>query len=254
MTMSYRWACAVLALVAAACGGETAGELISIEVALRSEPAESDALASFETDTGYSVELDEASVRVGPILAFSPEARAEAPRSILRLVSDALVPVAQAHGGVDLVSGRLVRAEWLEPVTLDALDGETVVLGEVQAEAGAVDAVTLELAREGAEGAQLELRGEAARDGQTLAFSGELILDDNPLARRIELVHEDFALTEGGRLTIVVHPDVWLRDAELARAPVDAEGMAQLAPDNQPGRALEIGARSPAAYSIEWRP
>src|SRR5688572_9306943 len=139
-------ALASLAL-AAACGGDTAGEVVVIEVALASAPRDSDSVAEFETDTGYAVELETARVRLGPIFAFAPEALARAKPSAWDMLREGLVSVAHAHGGIDLVSGRVVRAEWLEPVTLDALATETVVLGEIEAEQGVVDAITLELAR-----------------------------------------------------------------------------------------------------------
>jgi hypothetical protein len=243
----------LLALLAAACGGDTAGEVVAIEVALRSAPREGESVAEFETDTGYAVELETARVRLGPIFAFAPEAMARAEPSAWDMLRDGFVSVAHAHGGIDLVSGRVVRAEWLEPVTLDALDPQTVVLGQVEAERGVVDAITLELARAAAKGAQVALSGSATRDDEQLTFDGSLVLADDPLDRRVELTHEHIELTEGGRLTIVVHPEVWLRDAELGRAPV-SDGVATLTPDSQPGRALAIAARSPAAFSIEWRP
>lgn len=250
--LSTRVAC-LLALVTSACGGETPGELVTIELALRSEPADAESVESFETDTGYAVTLEEASVRIGPIFAFSPEALATR-RSGWELLQESLVSTAHAHGGIDLVSGRVVRAEWLEPVTVDALDTETQLLGEIQAEQGVVDAITLELSRAGSEGAQVVVRGEAEQGEERLSFEGALTFEDDPVsARRVELAHEDIELTEGGRLTIVVHPDRWLRGAELARAPVE-DGVAMFSADSQPGRAFAIAARSPAAFSIEWRP
>jgi len=258
MTQRFRRsiACCVLlgGLAAVACGGETAGEVVTIEIALKSAPSEGDSVSDFETNTGYTVALEEASVRLGPLFAFAPEPMARARPSLRQLLSEAFVSVAHAHGGVDLVSGRMVRAEWLEPETLDALDTDAFVLGEIEAEQGVIDAITLELAREASEGAQVELRGTAARDGETVAFEGSLTLGDDPLERRVELVHEHIELTAGGRLTIVVHPNAWLRGAELDRAPVDGDGVASLTQDSQPGRAFEIAARSPAAFSIEWRP
>jgi hypothetical protein len=252
MRLTTRIGC-LLALIVAACGGETPGELVTIELALRSEPADAESVASFETDTGYAVTLEEASVRIGPIFAFSPEALA-AKSPLWERLQASFVSTAHAHGGIDLVSGRVVRAEWLEPVTLDALETETQLLGEIQAEQGVVDAITLELSRGGREGAQIVVRGAAEQDEAQLSFEGALTLEDDPVsARRVELVHEDIEITEGGRLTIVVHPDRWLRGAELARAPVE-DGVATISADSQPGRAFAIAARSPAAFSIEWRP
>jgi hypothetical protein len=248
-----RYACVALAALAMACGGETAGEVVTIELALKSAPSEGDSVSELETDTGYAVELEEASIRLGPIFAFAPEPMARTKPTLWQTLGEGFVSVAHAHGGVDLVSGRTVRAEWLEPVTLDALDTETVVLGEVEAEQGVVDALTLELAREASEGAQVSVRGSATRDTAALSFEGSLTLGDDAQDRRVELVHEHIELTDGGRLTIIVHPDVWLRDADFARAPVD-DGTSSLEPESQPGRAFQIGARSPAAFSIEWRP
>jgi hypothetical protein len=250
---TLRDACAALAALAMACGGDTAGEVVTIEIALKSASSAGDSVSEFETDTGYAVELEEASIRLGPIFAFAPEPMARAEPSLWDMLGEGFVPVARAHGGVDLVSGRIVRAEWLEPVTLDALDTDAVVLGEIEAEQGVVDAITLELPRAASKGAQVSVRGDATRDDETFAFEGSLVLGDDPLDRRVELVHEHIELTDRGRLTIVVHPDVWLRDADLSRATV-VDGARQLEPDSQPGRAFRIGARSPAAFSIEWRP
>jgi hypothetical protein len=244
---------AALAVLAMACGDATAGEIVTIEIALKSAPSAGDSVAELETDTGYAVELEQASIRLGPIFAFAPEPMARAEPSLWDRLGECFVSIARAHGGVDLLSGRVVRAEWLEPATLDALDDDTVVLGEIEAEQGVIDAVTLELAREASEGAQVRVRGIATREDETLAFEGLLTLGDDPVDRRVELVHEPIDLTDGGRLTIVVHPDVWLRDADFSRAHV-VDGTWTLAPDRQPGRAYRIGARSPAAFSIEWRP
>lgn len=248
------WIAGMLLLTAAACGGETSGELVTIEVAVKSAPAEAERADTFENDTGYAVTLEEARVRIGPIFAFSPEASARRERTALEHLQESFVSTARAHGGIDLVSGRVVRAEWLEPVTLDLLDTETDVLGEIEAEQGLVDAITLELSRADGEGPQVTVRGEAERGDEALSFEGALTLEDEPVAgRRVELAHEHIELTQGGRLTIIVHPDRLLRGADLARAPIE-DGRATLSPDSQPGRAFAIAARSPAAYSIEWRP
>jgi hypothetical protein len=253
MMRTSRFACAVLAMMAMACGGDTAGEVIAIEIALKSAPSRRDSVSEFETDTGYAVALEAASIRLGPIFAFAPDPMARAKTPLWDTLGQGFVSVAHAHGGVDLVSGRIVRAEWLEPVTLDVLATDDVVLGEIEAERGVVDAVTLELARAAAKGAQVRVRGSATREDEKVAFEGSLTLGDDPLDRRIELVREHIELTDGGRLTVVVHPDVWLDDADLARATV-TDGTWTLTPESQPGRALHIGTRSPAAFSIEWRP
>lgn len=242
-----------IALMAIACGGSTEGRTIQIELAFEGSPA---ARAPFTTGTGWEVELSAARVALGPIYLFAPEGSA-------RARSGLLVSTAHAHGGVDVLTGRRVRAELLEPVMVDALAERAAPAAMLIAEAGPIDAAMLEISRvrdlpEG-EARALYVAGTARRAGdggedEVIAFEGVLALGDPALERRIEITREAIDLEAKPRLTLRVQPEIWLDGARFERlaaaAPNDPDAPRPITAGDQVGRALRIGARSPDAYAL----
>src|SRR5690606_27944659 len=104
---------ATLLVASFACSSGTTGRVVAIDARFVGDPS----ATSFDTSLGFDVTLERAELVVGPVYAFAPadEPIATRPRA-LRLRS-----VARAHGGLDPLDGRKVRAEVLERVLVDAL-------------------------------------------------------------------------------------------------------------------------------------
>ena len=231
--------------------GETEGEVVTIEVALET-PVEP---AGFTTSTGWEVRLDEAWIVMGPLFAFAPRFEGGA----IAAVRSFLWPVARAHGGTDPLNGRRVRAEWLPQVVFDAIAAEPLTLGLVEAESGAVDAVTVTLSppemRAGDEthGHHLWARGEATRDGVTIPFEGGLDIPDEGLARRVENIPIDAFLEQGGRWVLTVHASEWFQDAQFDRLTEQNEdGVFLITTESQVRGAWLLGARGTRAYAARF--
>ena len=243
-------------VLACACGGDTEGRTIAIDWLVEAADRD-DADREFVTDTGWNVRLDEAQVAIDSVLALAP--KRDSIGAVAR-VTEWLVPVAHAHGGHDEATGKRIRAEWLDPFIVDALAEARTSLGGYSAEAGAVDVMKLELARtktrlaDDLDGFRAYVAGTAERDGEQVRFAGGLTFADSEPARRVETPVR-FELDEGGTLILDVHASEWLRDAEFDRLPAADPGSArEITPDTQVGRAWTIGVRSPAAFSVRWKP
>lgn len=250
--LSLLIACAALC----ACGGETAGRVIDIHLRVQPEAEPGRELGEFTTDTGWEVELDEATLAIGSMYAFAP---ASGPGAMAWL-SDLLVPVAHAHGGFDPASGLRARAELLEPVAIDLLAADGQELSDVEAEAGALAKLALDIAKpdadlpEAVHGHQAWVAGEATRGAERVRFEGGLDIPDEGLKRRIETEVEGIELEDGGTLVLSLRPSRWLHDANFDRLAAPAEGEpAEITRESQVGRAWLIGARSPAVIHVNWQ-
>jgi len=239
-----------VAFLAAACG-ETEGQIVTVDVALEA----SDSPGSFTTNTGWEVHLEEARIAISPLFAFAPRFQGGAAAALRSF----LMPTARAHGGTDPLNGRRVRAEWLPQVAFDALATDPLVLGSIQAESGAVDAVTVTLNPPEPGNAttmhdhHLWARGEATKDGETIRFEGGLDIPDEGLSRRVENIPIDASLDEGGRWTVTVRASEWFQDAQFDRLiEQNAEGVFSITPESQVRSAWLLGARSTRAYAARF--
>lgn len=246
-----------LALALVACASGTDGRIVAARFAVQAEAEPDRALGEFETATGWTVTLDRAELALSAVYAFAPDERPDVVAQVSRL----LVPVAHAHGGHDPLTGKRVRAEWIEPVVVDLLDGELRVLGEVDAEAGAIDTVAVDLAAPGADvavdlgGRQIRVSGEARRGGERIAFEGGLRVPGDGLTRRVEARAPAIELDQGDTLVLGLRPSVWLRDAAFDRlADAGAGEPRAITAESQVGRALFLGARSPDGLSLSLAP
>jgi hypothetical protein len=231
--------CAILlSLCCAACGSQTSGERVRVSWEMVQAPPED--RTDFETSTGYRVHLDEARIELKAVYLYAP---ASAGPSAVAWFERQLVAVAHAHGGVDVEKGRRVLAEWTKAMSVDALSAAPVRLSETDAEGGLVDAVKLQLA----DGVVAHVRGHAERDGQRWTF--EAAIEPNvDVQRSVELLSLNESIGAGSLVQVTVHPRTWLDLCEFERLPEDA---ATVAPDNQVGRAINIGVRSPDAFSLQ---
>jgi hypothetical protein len=241
---------ALAALTAPACGS-TEGRIVTIDVALESlgDP-------DFATSTGFEVHLDEALVAMGPMFAFAPRPGDDDPGLALARF---LRPMALAHGGIDPLNGRRVRAEWLSQVAFDALAPAPLALGAIEAEAGRIDSVSLVLdSPSGANagvmnGHHLFVRGVAERDGVVYPFAGGLDIPDAGISRRVEAIPIDAFIDEGGRWLVGVRVAAWFEDAHFDRLDVqDDEGVFQITVESQVRSAWLLGAKSQRAYEARY--
>lgn len=227
-------------LLCAACTSETSGERVRVNWVL-DQDADGEH-AAFETKTGYRVQLEEARIDLASVYLYAPPT---ARLSALAWLERGFVSVARAHGGIDNEKGRRVLAEWTEPTRIDAL-GAAVELDETSAEGGRVDAVKLVLK----DGAVAHVRGTAERDGQHWSFDAEVEPAED-VVRAVELIELDQTLQEGAAVHVRVQPKAWLDLCEFSRLD---EGLAdepiEIEPDDQVGRALSIGVRSPNAFAV----
>lgn len=227
----------------AACAG-TPGR--AVELVLASEPRSA---TTFTTSTGWTVTLNEARLAIEAVYVYPPD-------DAMAALQRALVPVAHAHGGHDPLTGTAVRAELLEPFTLDALAASEI--GVLHGTAGAASELSLVLGAAGDDthGHHAWARGEAIRDGITIAFEGGIDVDPTSLAVLIEhvVIEGSPTLDDRGRLVIDVHADRWLDQAHFDRLPVDDAGHASFDSTDQPGVALSLGARAVTTYGARYEP
>lgn len=231
----------LLMLSCAACSAETSGERVRVnwEMVQASQEDRSD----FETATGYRVQLDEAQLELKGVYLYAP---ASASLSAVAWLERQLVTVAQAHGGVDVEKGRRVLAEWTKAMSVDALSDAPVRLAETDAEGGTVDAVKLQLA----DGVVARVHGSAERDGKRWSFDAEIDPSEG-VQRHVELLSIKESIAEGSVVQVTVHPKTWLDLCEFERLGAPAEDAVTVPSDNQVGRALSIGVRSPNAFSVQ---
>ncbi len=245
-----RWlVLALLAGLLAACGESGTGEEnVQFVLAFEADPAG----RRFETATGWTVELEQAHLAVGPLALFTNSAPSA---SLLQRVRGWIVPVAHAHSGFDEYDGGTVRGELLETVVIDLLRDGPQASAELTGVAGPVRSATLELApKPGAaelRGAQAWVRGSATRGAEIVRFEGGLQLPDDAKSRRVTGIPAEVELGEGSRVVIAVHPQRWFAEAEFDALPeAGTDGVREIVPSGQVHAAWFLGARGFGAFTV----
>jgi hypothetical protein len=227
----------------AACG-TTSGRAITMNLF-----AEGDG-DTFTTTTGWTVDLTDAHVAMGPVYVLAP---------VTTVLRELVMPVAFAHGGHDDFSGRSVRAEWLEQLAVDLLATERTSLGTADGSAGPAGSVIVDL--EPPTGSNVTpvhghhawIAGTATRGEEVIAFEGGLDIPDEGLSRRVEGIPASGDFDTDGELTITVHVSSWLDAMHFDRLPEPASGETRvIASGVQPYTAWYIGARSSSAFSTTY--
>jgi hypothetical protein len=240
-----------LALCAAACGGDTSGQLV--QVGWRFEPAD----GHFTTRTGWDVTLDEARLGIGAAYLYAPQ---DEQQSAVARLSRAFVSIAHAHGGVDPESGRRVLAELLDPVSIDLLSADATTLPRTAAETGSIDALTVELSDaaaglDGLHGGSVYVRGEAVQGDRHVRFEAMPVFGSDLKLRRVQLLGLHGELNRDAALVIHTDPSVWFAQCEFDRLqPSAADGLVTAGMDDEVGRALAIGVRDPEALQLSVEP
>lgn len=246
---------ASMLIVAAACDSGTSGRLGEVSLSASSLAEGSAPLGVFPTDTGWSVVLTEAKLVLGGVYVFSPD-----PAEQSALAALFAPPLARAHGGVDPLAGRTVRAQWLEPFVFDALSTTELDLGVDLAEVGEADALELRLVTPPTElapatsGHVAYVAGSATKGAVTVDFAGGLDVPDVGTLRRIESIAFDATLDDGGRVALGLRVATWFRGVHFDRLPPadPAGGIAPLAAGSQPYEALRLGIRNPLSYEASY--
>jgi hypothetical protein len=207
---------------------------------------------SFETRSGWQVELEEAHLAVGPLALFSNAAPSA---SLLDRLRELVIPVAYAHAGFDEYDGGTVRGELLATVVLDLSREGPQGRVELDGVAGPVRSATLELAPAGdavLHGAQAWVRGTATRGGESIPFAGGLHLPNDAKSRRVAGIPAELELAEGETVVVTVHPERWFAEADFASLPEAADGGArEITPGGQVHAAWFLGARGFGAFTID---
>lgn len=226
-----------LTLAAPSCNSGTGGRLVPIELRLVGDPSAS----RFTTALGFEIALDEAELVVGPLYAFAPADEPIARRNHA-------LSVAHAHGGLDPLDGRKVRAELLERVAVDALTDEPIPF-ETVAEEGGVDELRVGLEAEPSQlgGHLARVAGTATRDGVTRRFEAFVDVGASPNERRV-LVPFVAELTEGSIVELRVDPRAWLDGVAFDRLGA-CETPCDFADGSQAATAAALGVRSVRGYA-----
>jgi hypothetical protein len=216
-----------------------------------------------ETSTGWTVELEEAVLALGPITFFelppplSHEAE-EAPDLSDRLYGW-LVGTAHAHPGDEHFHGGRVMGELYQQVAFDLLGGPHRVSAGLRGLAGEVRSFSVALdppdtrtlgEPEGLLGHHAYVVGTAHQGELSIPFEGGLTIEDAGTLRRVDGLATDMHFDRGGVVVVSVHVDAWFDEARFERLEeADDDGRFTIAPGDQVHAAWRLGARSGAAYS-----
>lgn len=230
-----------LCIFAAGCGADTGGEAVQFTAAATAPlPA-----AAIVTTSGWSVEVAEASVLVGPVFLFDqgPVART----SPLQW----LIPVAHAHVPAN---GGAVIGEWIGQVRVTAAE-PAAGQGGGTGEAGTVRSAELQLLAPGEvfvddnDGQPtVVIGGQATRDGVQVTFGFEW----SPAAGEtvaITNLPADFQLVDGAEVQVTLDWATALQGVDFSAYEGD-ESAVLIAPDSAAGAALLAGLRSRFSWTV----
>jgi predicted small secreted protein len=249
--------------------GNTSGRAITLTFHAVGEGA-----SHFTTASGWTVDLSEARIVLGPIYALAPT-----PGRTTQL-ERLLVPVAYAHGGHDDYASLGVRAEWLDQLVVDLLAPSPTLLGTADGTAGPAEYATVHLeppptgmviSPHASAPHELWIAGTATMGTTTIPFEGGLDIPQDALGNLIEGI----AITQdgvsapafpqfdtSGDLLITVHvggqggaSPAWLDQADFSRLPMPATGaIREITSTTQPYTAWLLSARDSSTFTARYSP
>ena len=267
---------ATLAL-ALGCSPSTGSERFSFHAVAGGNPEFSGTPLTFQNESGWNITLSEARVTLGPIYLNSQAGLRDESASILNF----LVKPAHAQGASHLESGRVV-GEVLAQVTFDALSSNLVEfpsLGSMVSEPVRTAEVWFYPADGSAQvPVALRVRGRAERAARSVAFRGDLLLNEDWVAngnqgargaqaladlRKVRGIATVFQPSVGGSLALRFDVRRLFRGANfdsLEQNPSDADGTKRLnqskdanLPQDQVMVNLYQGLRlSSGTYTFSW--
>lgn len=197
---------------------------------------ESDGASDLLTDSGYTVQLDQANLTLGAVRCYAGEPL------FSRLWRAVAVGRAWAHPG-HYQQGEAL-AEWLDGASVD-LTAAATSLGTLAGVTGAYNSAQLLLER-------AEVRGSASDGARTVRFVATV-------ATALDV--QGIAVADGGLsvtttttgLVLRVTPQQWVRTIDFAALP-DGTRWTELTPDSQAYNALYRGIYNTSAYAVEEQP
>lgn len=151
-----------LLLLMSACASDTEGERVSFQLMATASGDD----APFATASGWTIDIQQAEVVLGPVFLFDAEPIARAPWSSWL--------VSEAHAHVPTQAGA-VLGEVIDQVRIDLLAASPALLADVYGQAGVARSIEVQLFRAGevstaATGDTVVLAGQAQREGITIPF------------------------------------------------------------------------------------
>lgn len=244
---------------------ETAGESIKVPVYVQGVNSEGGSPARFTNATGWAIELDAAWIALGPVyFEETTEPGTETSMVWWRHLS----PIGVAHAHVLATAGKAV-GEVLHQTVIDLLADEPQVLGMARGETGDCRVFEVQLRPPGRvrvenpdalprlAGANVRLTGRATKDGQTIAFTGTVVLDPDDLElQRVTDIRLDtpvpFVAAGGPLLRIQVAN--WLHNADFATLPENGDAPREITPDTSIHTAWLRAVVHRQTYHLEWLP
>lgn len=246
---------------------ETAGEPIEVPVYVQGVNREGGSPARFTNAAGWAIELDAAWMALGPVYfeeSTLPTTDGYNRTAWWRHLS--LIGVAHAH--VLATAGKAV-GEVLHQTVIDLLADEPQVLGMARGETGDCRVFEVQLRPPGRvrvenpdalprlAGANVRLTGRATKDGQTIAFTGTVVLDPDDLElQRVTDIRLDtpvpFVAAGGPLLRIQVAN--WLHTADFATLPENGDAPREITPDTSIHTAWLRAVVHRQTYHLEWLP
>jgi len=265
---------AAFALACVACtaeGSGTGGRSVFFDVAVQPPDYMIDG-GRFTTDLGWTVELDEAVIALGPVYVWEDAGYAGLARgddepdlvaAPLAWIGDLLVPTAHAGAGHVHFDGGTLRGEFLDQVAFDLLGGEAATLGTARGIAGDVGSVTIVLDPPSAatlgdtdslHGFHVWASGRAWRGRELVEFEGGIAIPAEGVQRQVDGVTVDGELDDDGTLVVSVSPRAWFAQADFGslEVPNEAGDRMVITPGSQVANAWFIGARTSDAFSCRW--
>ena len=212
---------------------------------------------TFTTSTGWNVTLTEAALAPNALYIYAPAG------DTMASLTQALRPVALAHGGHDPFGSRRVRLEWLGPDSLDLLGDSLSVIGYMDGTVGATSDVTLAFAALTGEQANPSgvshahhawVRGTATRMSETVAFAGGLDFGSGGTEGIIESIMVSPSIARTGTQTLRVNTAAWLDLCQFDRLPGTGTDERTIEPLNQVGVGFGLGLRNATSYSVTYEP
>lgn len=237
--MSRTMRCVAVSMLLSACGATGGGEA-PFEMVIEASGVDAE---GFDTDTGWHVTLDEATVQLSAIYLW------ENPPALARRWTpwDLIAPPAHAHAGDLHFNGGAVLGEHLGHVQIDLL-AAPMSLGERVGNEGRVQSFTVLFEPSDELGGHVAwVKGAASKDGVTVPFEGGLALEPGR-DRRVDGLVTDGWISPGATFVTSIEVPRWFRDADFSKL-VDGA----ITPESQVRAAWFLGARSNESFVGSWR-
>lgn len=255
------WLALSLSVWFGACGsGTTTGHPVTLETEIVADSAIDE---GFETQTGWSVEIDTVALSLAALYYFDgePAFAQREPSSVWQRLAALLGPsLAYAHPG-HYVAG-MARGEMIEPAAL-TLTSSPHALGVGQGLSGWLRSGRFAFAASAGdqpllEGAAAYVRGRASKGEQTVHFvltaTLEEIAQNASEAQIGGAVFDEVEVRADGTVTVTVLPQVWLNLVHFdALDPGSAEEPTQVSASDDAQLAFAVGLAQRSAYHFSYR-